>query len=316
MIIKLEELAEFIPVDEQFVHSLKRIKTFLKHAHRFDLLSVIGFEQAAVFKSYTGNDQIILQAIELAKSVEANLGMYYYLPSASMQVTPSGVIEVSPDNYNKTSQKDVRDVLRFYKKAGLKFLDSLLELMELNEDSFLKWKASKQYTKFQRLLVNATGEFQEHYNIFNSRQTFLSLVSEIEISESQFLVPVLTEPIMTQLKTARQTQREFIEAKRLASKASVLFVVSKTLGSGLYFQESSGFQMRFDLLDYERNFSSKEILDEYTKKQRREKENEAMNFLKQALKIIEKSPEVFPNYIPKQVSNDFRFIKGKSIIAI
>lgn len=296
--------------------SYEKIKPQLRQVSKYDLAPAISKEQLQELQNYNGTDTVILEAIELAKEVEVNLAMYRYLPIGALQISKGGINVVSPTGQQPAVSKDIRDNLRYYKSAGLKALDALLELMELNEAKFTQWKNSKQYTIFKSLLVNSTSDFQKHYNIFNSRQTFLSLISEIETVENQFIIPIIQKSVLEDLKQSSSNNDTFKQVKNLVAKAIVFYTVSKTLGSGLYFQKANGFEIRFDILDYERNFTDKDILNDFLKSQRKAKENEALNFLKSALNLIKANPTIFSTYQIEDRKTRRPFIAGKGIVGV
>lgn len=313
----LEDFKKFIPVETSFREDgFEKIIPFLENVYKNTLCKYIGKEQAEIFKEHSGGSEIIKEAIHYAKQTETNLAIYEYLPLGAIQITSGGINIVAPKDQKSAASSDIRDVQRYYKRTGLKALDNLLQVLEENEAEFPAWKSSKQYTKFKKLLVNSTQDFQEHYNIFDSRQTFLSLTNELETVEYQYLIPVLGKSVLQTLKTSEVQNDILKEVKDYVSKANVFYVVSKTLGSGLYFQESTGFQLRFDLLDYERNFGSKERLSSFINEQKKGKENEASNFLKIAKKLIQDNPDVFIGYVPKTKRISKPFINGKGIVAI
>lgn len=313
----LEDFKKFIPIETSFREDgFEKLTSFLENVYKNTLCKYIGKEQAQIFNQYSGNSEVIKEAIHYAKQTETNLAIYEYLPLGAIQITSGGINIVAPKDQKSAASSDIRDVQRYYKRTGLKALDNLLQVLEENETEFTAWKSSKQYTKFRKLLVNSTQDFQEHYNIFDSRQTFLSLTNELETVEYQYLIPVLGKPVLQTLK-ASGIQNDIVkEVKDYVSKANVFYVVSKTLGSGLYFQESTGFQLRFDLLDYERNFGSKERLNSFIEDQRKDKRDEAYNFLKMAKKLIQDNPDVFKSYTPNTQKISSPFINGKGIVAI
>ena len=165
------------------------------------------------------------------------------------------------------------------------------------------------------MLVNNTSEFQEHYNIFDSRQTFLQLVPELKIVEQQYIIPGITKTTLNELKTATSTDATFLEVKKLVSKAMVLYTVAKNLGSGQFYQSANGFELRFDILDYERNFADNKTLNSHTQEQKKQKENEAKEFLKVALTTIKENATLF-SYVANEVASKQPFVNGKGAVLI
>jgi hypothetical protein len=283
--------------------TFEKMQSFLEDAISQFLYKYISKAQYKVLEDYTGADEIILEARNLAAKCEVKLAMFNYLPIGSMQVTSAGIHNITPNQQAATSRTAINDAQRIYRKSGLQALDNLLTLLEENEDKFDVWKASKAYTNFKGVLVNSTGVFQNHYDIFNSVQTFISLVPEIKIVESQFIKPAITAEVLVEIKTKVTT--DFSEADLLifntvkdkVQAAIVLFTVSKTLGSGMYYQSSTGFQIRFDILDYERKFAAQNQIDHHIGAQIVQKKSEATNFLKEALDIIQDNTTIFTTYI-------------------
>lgn len=307
----IEQIKKYAKVASSFKYDM--LEAELQDVADNEIANAISLEEYAVLESYAGTDAIIKKAIEFITSAEVNLAMFNYLPVGAISVNSGGVSIVKPNNQENATKTDMRDALRLYKKKGYKALDNALMIFDKNEDKFLAWKSSEQYTKFKDVLVNSTAAFQEHYNIFNSRQTFMHLVPELKIVEQQYLIPGITLATLQELKTSDSTDATFLEVKNLVTKAAVLYTVSKNLGSGLFYQSSNGFELRFDILDYERNFTNEKEITSQIERQRKEKQNEARSFLKVALNTIKANPVLF-NYTTPEVTSVQTFINGKGIV--
>jgi hypothetical protein len=309
----ITDIQKYAKVSSTFTYAL--LSPELSDVADNQLAQAISLEEYAILDAYTGADVILIQAIEFIKKAEINLALFNYMAVGGLQITKGGISVLTPQNQEPAEKVDKRDALRLYKKKGYKAIDNVLALFDKNEDKFAAWKASEQYTKFKSVLVNNTAEFQEHYNIFNSRQTFIHLVPELKIVEQQYLIPGLTLATLKELKTSTSVDPIFTEVKNLVSKAAVLYTVSKNLGSGLFYQSSNGFELRFDILDYERNFTNAKEISTHLIKQRKEKKNEAKEFLKTALKTIKENPILF-SYTELTVTRATPFINGKGVVAI
>lgn len=311
---EISDIKNYATVSSSFTYN--KLKPHLQTVATNEIVNCIGETQYATLENYSDSDALVKKVIELIKDAETNLALFYYLPIGGLQITNGGVSVIVPKGQDKAPEKDLRDSLRYYKKRAFKALDKLLELMESDEDKFSNWVASTQYSKFKALLVNSTADFQAHHNIFNSRQTFMSLVSEIKLVELKFVTPSITNASLIVLKTSASEDEIFTQVKNLVAAAIVLFTVSKTLGSGLYYQSASGFELRFDVLDYERNFNNSKEISTYTKSEKREKATEATQLLKTATQLIKANPQLFAYVVPKTKEPRKHFIAGKSIIAI
>ncbi|PKH50863.1 hypothetical protein CXF68_09265 [Tenacibaculum sp. Bg11-29] len=314
------DIKRFAEVNSGF--HFDKIKPFLKRAVKDHLYKYISKQQYQTLLNYKDSDTIILEAVDLALEVEVNLSMYSFLNVAAMQVTSAGVHVVAPKQQQSAAKTDIRDALRLYKRTGLTALDDLLMLLEDNEDKFTAWKNSKAFTRQKKLLINSTADFQKTYNIFNSTQTFLSLVPDLYRCEKKYINPSVTDAVLSQLKTkdttsfSEEEKQVFTAVYEGVQDAIVLFTVSNTLGSGMYFQEASGFQLRFDVLDYERNFSGAKKLDTYILKQKEDTAHDAKQFLNEALELIKLNPTVFPSYKNSRERKKPKFISKGGIIGI
>ncbi|MFA5296611.1 MAG: DUF6712 family protein [Lutibacter sp.] len=309
----IEDIRKYATVSSSF--TFPKLENHLLRVSENEISETISEEEYARLEAYADSDLVVLKAIKIIKDAETNLALFNYLQVGDIQINSGGVSKIIPQGQDAAPDKDVRDAMRYHKKCGLKALDKLLTLFEENEAEFALWKASKQYTKFKNLLVNSTADFQAHYNIFESRQTFLSLVSEIETVEYEFIMPSITNASLTHLKTTESADPIFINVKKLLEKAIVFFTVSKTLGSGLYYQSATGFELRFDVLDYERKFGSEKEISSHIKAQKKQKETEAIQFLKMAVGLIRANPLLFAYVAPTVVERN-PFIAGKSIVGL
>jgi hypothetical protein len=309
----IEDVRKFARVANTF--TFDALENEIRDAANNEIATVISLEEYMVLETYTDNDAIIKKAIENIQNAEVNFALFNYLPVGSIQITKGGVSTILPKGQEDATPKDMRDALRLYKKKAHKALDNVLEIFEKHEAKFTAWKASDQYTNFKDLLVNNTAQFQKHYSIFNSRQTFLQLIPELRIVEQQYIIPAITDNSLIELKSTVSANAIFKKVKNLVSKATVLYTVSKNLGSGLFYQSANGFELRFDILDYERNFTNDKQLSLHIRKQRLEKENEAKEFLKIAVKLIKENAALF-KYEAKEITKAKLFINGKGIVAI
>lgn len=309
----ITDITNYATVASSF--TFDKLKPHLQRVATNDIAKYISNDEYERLDTYADNDAIVLKAIGIIKDAEINLALFNFLPVGSIQINSGGVSVIIPQGQTDANDKDLRDALRYHKKCGLQALDRLLTLFEENEDEFALWKASKQYTKFKNLLVNSTAIFNDSYNIFESRQTFLSLVSEIETVEYEFIMPSITNATLNHLKTTASNDEIFKHVKKLIQKSIVFFTVSKTLGSGLYYQSATGFELRFDVLDYERKFSDSKEISSHIKAQKKQKETEAIQFLKIAVGLIRANPALFAYVAPTVVERN-PFIAGKSIVGL
>ena len=314
MIIKdTDTLRKFLSVNVSCEH--ENIAPYLKKAERNFLKPLIGAAQLAVFAAAV-TDPIIKEAQELAQEAVANCGYYLYLPICSVQISDSGLHVVDHDHAKSASDKQFKELQRSFKKSGLEALDELLELMEQSADKFQAWFKSDCYTVYKELMVNKTSTFNTYYHIFNSRQTFVALRPTIKVVEDQFISSVIGAKLLADLKN-NQTKTERKEVKKLLQQSVVAFTIMKTVENGMFILDAKGMHMRFDVLPYEKTVTNVNLkINDFLVHTKRSKQIEGEEYLKLALKIIEKNLSLFKEYTIKEAQKHIKLTTTKSIVAM
>jgi hypothetical protein len=259
---------------------------------------LLGATQYAVFDVATvPADAIVKEAYELAQEAISFLTLYEALPNLALQITDAGIFQASTDSAQIASEARLKDLLRSTKRRGLETLDEMLLVMENNLDKFTEWSDDTAYKKYTALLVNSTAVFNKHYNIFNSRQTFMALYAEIETVEYQFIEAPVGKVLLAALKTPQDNPKR-IEAKTLLQKAIVCFTIAKVAQNGLFIFDASGIHVRFDVLPYEQinSATSNDKFSGFLKNTAENKHSEGEQYLKNALEIITTNASEFTEY--------------------
>lgn len=283
------------------------LKPYIKAAERKHIKALIGVNQYNVFDEEevleSGIVQIVvlnsgpenanvLEAYYLAQEAICNFAMYYALPILKTQISEAGIFSSQSEAVTSASDKDFKELLRSFKKQGHEALDEFFQVMENNLSDFPEWTADKTYLQYNNTLVKDTATFNRHYNIFNSRQTFMALKPEIEIVERQYFNAVLGKELLTALK-AKQTNANRIEVKELLEKSMVSFTIAKILQNSLFVISSTGITAKFDILPYEKITS---VSSDYLKESQKNKIAEAEQLLKLVIEIITENLSDFEEY--------------------
>lgn len=314
MIIKdTATLREYLSVNGSVDHD--NVKPYLLKAERSLLKPLIGTAQLAVFDATT-TDPIIEEAQKLAQEAVANFGYYLYLPMNAVQISDSGIHVVDNENTKTATDKQFKELQRSFKKSGHEALDELLEYMERSPDLFPEWFQSETYTVYSQLLVNKTSVFNKWFYIFNSRQTFVALKSNIQIVEDRFIKAPLGIELLTALKT-NQTNTNRKEAKELLQKSIVAFTIMLTVDNGMFILDAQGIHMRFDALPYESTVTNINLkVNDLLTRTKANKQIEGEEYLKAALKIITQNPTDFEEYTAPETVQQIKITKTKSIVGI
>lgn len=306
-------LKKYIGINKSI--QIQNLTPYIKKAERTFLKPYIGKEQLISFET-TSTDIIIVEGQELAQEAVANFAYYLYLPLNAVQITDSGIHVVDSENTKTASDKQFKELQRAFKKSAHEALDALLELMEENTAKFQIWRDSNYYTTHNELLVNKTSIFNTYYHIFNSRQTFVAMRPTIKIVEDQFIISVIGENLLTELKNTQEDSNR-IAVKKLIQQAIVSFTVMKIVNDGMYIIDAKGMHMRFDQLPYEKTMSSISLKNNnFLINTKDSKRKEGSEYLKLSLKIIENNTETFSEYTAKSIPKHINVITTKSIIGI
>lgn len=272
------------------------LEPYIRQSERKFIKPLIGEAQYVIFDvpAKPSGTEVGL-AWDLAQESICALAMYLALPIVAVQITEAGIFTASNAESQVSSDAQFKELQRSFKKQGLETLDEMLKEMEAAPAKFTAWTADDSYKSFTSFLVTSTATFNKHYNIFNSRQTFVAMKPEMAIAEKQFLEAPVQKALLVELRKV-QTVAERKEVKELLQQAIVCFTISKVVENGLFVLDASGIHVRFDVLPYEKVNSNLKIND-FLVRTRKNKISEGEQFLKQAMAIITDNLTKFTEYV-------------------
>lgn len=283
-----EDLKVYILLASTF--EFQKVVPFAKRSDRKYIIPLIGLEQYQELINYQGLDERVMEVVNLFKEASANYAMQLALPVLNVSVTNNGLKKTDTTNSNNADWRDMRDLKRSYMDAANECMDLAIELMELNEGSFPIWKESEYYTLFKSMIVRHTKIFNKHFNIQNSRKTFLALKPYMLEVEDQFLKNVLGQCTRDNLL---ETSEESLSKQALnyAEKAVVALTIYKASIAGTFSITETSFVLETEELSWERK---KMELDEVKlDRLRKDRESAGMNYLQSLKKLLVENPEVF-----------------------
>ena len=294
---------------------IKRLAPSLKKAERNFLKPLVGVETMKLLESETLN-KIIKEAQNLAQEAVANFAYYLYLPLNAVQISDNGIHVVDNENTRSASDKQFKELQRSFKTSGHEALDALLEILEASPDIFPDWFKSDSYKKHKDLLVNKTAIFNEHYYIFNSRQTFMALQPRLKVVEDQFIAPVIGEKLLLDLKNS-QTNKNRKKVKTYLQKAIVSFTIMDVVYNGMFVLDAQGIHMKFDVLPYEKTVTNVNLkVNDFLTHTKKTKQNEGEEYLKIAIDLIKKNIEDFEEYTIKETPKHIKLADTNSIVGL
>lgn len=200
-----------------------------------------------------------LSAIEaklhsIAQNVITNIGLGLNVDIKQISYSDSG-LQRREDAESKTAyQYQKNDLQRYFLTRGYNAIETMLEYLENNTATFTTWVNSPAYTISKTLLINSATEFSKHYDIKNSRRTFLSLqhiISNVETFEIEDVISTdLFDEIKGQILSGTLSEDNTILLDKYVNKALAYLSISKALTefvvnidhSGIYISESNSAQ--------------------------------------------------------------------------
>ncbi|WP_281991396.1 DUF6712 family protein [Aquimarina aggregata] len=304
------ELQEHVNVSHKFDFDLA--KPFIKRVERKYIIPNTSQKEYDRLLSDTITDADVLKVKTLLAEASSNLAFHLGFTQLVVHVTNYGAVQTDLENTKAVDWATRRDLQRTYVQAGFEALDDALKAMELYLDKFPDWRDSGAFTIFDENFNKRTDEFQRHFNISNSRKTFIALKPIIREVEEQYFLPMLGKETMGLIKN-RSTIPVLMRALDLAQKAEVALTIAKSVDSGAFIMTGSSAIYRWEQLPWEK---SNEYSDERIEKLREAKQNAGEEYLKKLKTLLQENPEVFPNYISNVSNTSGNVLKLKSGLAL
>lgn len=197
----VEEIQDILPVSKTLTYN--KIAPFISDAED-DLKKVISSEFYNELDNYTGVDANFIQAIKLLQDSIAYTAYFKGFDIMNATFSNQGIhrIESDAEGAGKKAlfQRQEENLKNTFKVQGYNKLDKALIFLEDNKASFPIWTASDNYTLALRNFINSTEEFNNIYNIENSRLIFLKLRNFQRLAEDFTVLPLIGRAFFDELK--------------------------------------------------------------------------------------------------------------------
>ncbi len=117
-----------------------------------------------------------------------------------VQISDSGIQMVSGAEYKQAFAWMKHDAKSYLLQHGYAAIDELLQYLETNVDDYPLWAESTAYTLNKLFIVNSAVDFQQHYNINESRLTYLALQPIMRRVEAFNLAPQIGAAFFGEIK--------------------------------------------------------------------------------------------------------------------
>lgn len=307
LIASTADLKEY--VSTAFNFTFTNIQPYVKRAEREFIKAVIGevmYDSWVATPPTTGSSK---KVYDLLKEASANLSVFLYVPIGAVNISDGGILVISNQTSTPAEWWQVRDLQRSLAGLGLSAIDEAYKILEESENAFQDWIGTEAYTIFKELITPKTQDFQRHFNINNSRRTFVALRPYILETQNQ-IFNWLDADTLDQIKTGASTEEK--QARDYAQAAQVNFSVAKAVETGLFDFTSTGLFLRSLELPGEKTKAVDLLQLEKVIKARLNSAEEYLKLLKAC--ILEKS-SVFTTYEEPTVDTTVFVHNTKSIVA-
>jgi hypothetical protein len=178
--------------------------------------------------------------LRLVHEATANLAALEYLTLNQVQIS-SGGVHIFSDAAKKTAfQWQINDLKGYFRRKGYNALEEVLTYLEAHVDAFAAWASSPAATQARALFIASASEFSRHYDIADSRLTYVALLPTMRKVERFQLEAVLGSEYFAELKAQLLTgtltaDNEYVLTEYLRPALAHLVVAKAVPEVGLTF---------------------------------------------------------------------------------
>ncbi len=204
MLTNINTINETFPVSKSL--TVEKVGAFIEDAENI-IAKVISEDFYNELDNYTGSNVIYLTLIKKLQKSIANLTFYIGYELINTHISNQGFqrLETGKGGKQPLYQRQEIALKNKFKTTGYLKLDTALQYMELNKDTFTVWKSSDEYTLSKDNFINSTIEFNKIYIINASRLVFLKLRPAQALTEDFDLIPLIGREFFDELKTQIKT---------------------------------------------------------------------------------------------------------------
>ncbi len=273
------------------------IAPYIKTQERQYIKPVLGNALYAAWSEEVPVEVIPKEVFDRLEEASSNLAMLDYSNVGVIHIGNGGFYVSTSKDAVPASYGQLKDLRRRLLKAGNKAFDEALQIMENNEGEFPQWVDSTGYTQFKELFIRQTSEFQRHYNIDNSRLTFLRLRPHLLKVEDKYFEALLGAETVFQIKHGIQPEEK--KALKLCQAAQVSLCVAELANEGAFAITPNGLVITSEELPGETyNRLPARDLENFA----RIKFSDGNEYLKKLIKYLQENEEKFVQFFQKETA--------------
>ncbi len=204
LINDINRVKEILPVNVSF--EFQKLKPFVFDAERI-IEETIGSEFYNELDTHYNTDPFTPDAakdniITLLQEPITYLAFYLGFDILNTVFSNQGFHRIENEESGKKTlfQRQEENLRQTFKSQGYNRLDICLKFLEDNKTDYPTWTASEAYTLMKSNFINSTKEYNEIYNINNSRLVFLKLRNIQKVVEDFDIIPLIGRAMFDELK--------------------------------------------------------------------------------------------------------------------
>lgn len=166
----------------------------IEAAEEKHIIPIIGKElYDELHEAYVGETLTEAQT-QLLQRIRKPLAAYAYYDDLALQhamITDAGVRRTTTDNMPSAYRWEFEGVKEALLEKATAGIETLLSFLDINANSFTKWKQSEQYKFRQKQLIKTAMDFSAQYKLHQPNRTFSSLLSLMGDVELMYIYPTI-----------------------------------------------------------------------------------------------------------------------------
>lgn len=195
--VNVSEGLQFPTIAPDITRTEKQVLKKFLGAEQYDELAL---DYGANAEDLTGMEPQLRELLNYARAAVALITIGKAADILQVQISDSGIQMVSGSDYKQAFAWMKHDAKAYLMQHGYAAIDEMLAFMEANVDDYPLWAASTAYTLNKQFVVNSAVDFQQHYNINESRLTYFALQSIMRRVESFQLAPQIGAAFFAEIK--------------------------------------------------------------------------------------------------------------------
>lgn len=195
--VNVSEGLQFATIAPDITRTEKQILKKFLGSEQYDELET---EYLTNIEDLTDMAAPLRELLNYARAAVALLTIGKAADILQVQISDSGIQMVSGVEYKQAFAWMKHDAKSYLMQHGYAAIDEMLAFMEANVDDYPLWAESTAYTLNKQFIVNSAVEFQQHYNINESRLTYFALQSIMRRVESFQVAPLIGAAFFAEIK--------------------------------------------------------------------------------------------------------------------